>query len=385
MSLTLWFLWVSLSFTLCPEVFAKEKLKVFFKLDDSQKKILGTLTVDEKNRLLPFFYPRSRVILKYVDFKGEFIAYKVPNASINFYATRELKEPARLTFKGANGLHLHSGEKCIENRELEFKTNELKDFYECELLKCKTKKIKKSFNIVTQNYFNLSGNNIACPESFFAYWTQGNIDQNFSGWLIPVGSVDFKTKTAAIVSEFSSELYVSIADCLKDSKKCELVKLDSSIFETDYIRFSSPPADIEEIYRLKHWRKHLLPCVKKKDRECILKFITNKTPEDIDADMLKYYPDFGSSLTDENLKELEECIVKGQLLPHGFAYMGNKKVCILDKYFNSQMRIETDGENEIHISKIVTVDYPDAIERDPHRGAMSPANLHKDIFYREVK
>ena len=323
--------------------------------------------------------------MKYVDFKGDIIAFKIPGTSVKFYENKDLKGAALLTVKGGDALYLSNGEKCFRKDEAEGLPNDEKEFLECEILKCRSAKKISSVNKIEYHSGSKNDKKAACPHSFLTFWDDDTLGLGFSSRLVPVSQIDHMSKRAVVVAEDGKLSYVSIAECIKNSKFCTLLRLESSLIESDYLKFMTAPIEKEEMYRLKDWRKNLLPCVKKKDKECILKFITTRTSDDFDSDMLQYYPDFGSSLTDENLKELEACIVKGQLLPHGFAYMGNKKVCILDNYFNTRMRIDTEGENGIYVSKIVTVDYPDAIERDPHGGAMSPANLHKDIFYREVK
>jgi hypothetical protein len=378
MYIALCFLLISFIFTPLSFSVEKDRMRSYFRLDSKQREMLKTVSSDEKNRLLRFFYPRLRSRERFVDIKGYYLILKSNGKHLKFYSNNELKGSPVVTFKRSEGLQLQNGKICIEGSKV---VTEEKEFLECEPLKCKVIKKKIELFKYTEYTYMLQKSKESCPESISVNWFDERFMTGLEGWFIPVSSIDYKNKIAVVLTEFNRPLFISLADYLANPKNGELVKLESSKFERDYLLYMSPPNKAEE-YRLKHWRKHLLPCVKKKDKECILKFITNNTLKDIDQDMLKYFPNFGASLTDENLKELEACILKGKLLPHGFAYIGEKKVCILDKYFNSEILASTKEGEGLVVSKIVTVEFPEAIVKDPE--SMSPSRLDKDIFYGEI-
>lgn len=176
-------------------------------------------------------------------------------------------------------------------------------------------------------------------------------------YLLRFISIDEKKKTAEL-SVNDKVMYVDIRKCFDRKDLCSIVDYKHSHYELDWIKLQKVKENkSDEI--LNYFIKNLLPCVEKKNRKCIASFFISST-DDKDAKTENWG---GNKVTvsDEEVEELRYCLRYDSILPHGYAFRGKNKACIINRYF---MTNELGPGRGADTTKLIAIEYPESLSTD---------------------
>lgn len=148
-------------------------------------------------------------------------------------------------------------------------------------------------------------------------------EDNGQGFSFVIKELDQANGVASILLG-NDEYYIDLSLCKK--KNCFVVTKEHSDYDYGQVQlFKRQRAKNDP--ELEYFIKELLPCVKKKDRACILKFFV--TLNDLKKFAVRNDTHTQTEISDNDIEELEACLRYESLLLHRLAYRGIKKGCLL--------------------------------------------------------
>lgn len=149
---------------------------------------------------------------------------------------------------------------------------------------------------------------------------------------------------------------------LKDIENKEIILSKDSLWDSQWLALIEV-RKTKKLPFLNYLIEYLLPCVKKKDRNCVQKFFFKEELAPT-VGMSSLYQDFDTEggklqqeINDEVLEELEACLSYESLMPHFLSLRGKKYACIP----HTSLLLEGDSEMERKLLKLERVTFPEAV------------------------
>ena len=198
-----------------------------------------------------------------------------------------------------------------------------------------------------------------CDLPFFmsSYDVENNVlGDDYHYLYLPYESYDSVKKNVTI-NWNGKNLILDMKECGVD---CQLKEKDMSAWERSLARMRRHIKE-KDLNVLNHLIEHLLPCVKKRDRECVQKFLLQKeldpeSPSYIYGDWTRGGGEVQDLVTESFMKNLEECLKYESVLPHLKALKGIDRVCIP---FGGLM--DEDHSSSSPYFKIDHITFPEAV------------------------
>jgi hypothetical protein len=225
----------------------------------------------------------------------------------------------------------------------------------------------------SQSRYSKNRSEQACPYSIDVLKSPDERSSN-NGFLFRFEAIDEKSRIAEIKVN-DKIMFLNIGKCIQQKGLCSIVEYKQSHYELDWIRLQKIRASRSDEV-LNYFIRSLLPCVEKKDRKCIAKFFISSA-DDNNAKTENWGGD-KVTVTDEEIEELKHCLRYESILPHGYAFRGKNKACIINKYF---MTKELGAGRGADTTKLVAIEYPESIHLNkeynnyysPQRGIFNSA------------
>ena len=207
--------------------------------------------------------------------------------------------------------------------------------------------------------------------TFFKENGLGGVKFDKDGLLIGIQGLNrVSNKAKLILRDNKDDYYIDLSPCLGAGNKCDLLTIKSSLWERRVLRLANEPTG-KDNPTLNFYIKNVKPCVLKKDKACIGKYMLGH--QDLkDKKYARFFKDKKETLTSSDLEELESCLNYDSFIPGEPGYKGKKSYCILNVWFDEKESSKIfDGKQEIpkfivfdHIASAISYlgsDAPDKI------------------------
>lgn len=244
-----------------------------------------------------------------------------------------------------------------------------KKAYECGYRYCKPYLGSESVPVAEYAFLKwdyYTSKNKSCPLNLSDTLTYSHFKERDNHSIYTLSSESFfNIKFQSIEEDFlkvkigDTNFYIDIGFCKEQKGICEVVNYDKSLYEYALLRLEEHKKK-KDLPVLNFLIETLLPCVKKRDLNCVKKYFVTEAdnnPEQFDVSNYEFKKKI--SLSEDDWKELEACLNYDNLLPHYIATLGLKRVCIFQGPLNSAL-VEP-RKKDLAGLKIMDIAYPEAV------------------------
>lgn len=309
----------------------------FFEVDDHFEQFVSTDKFKSNAALYLKSFPRElsyeerRWLIPPVDpyefeklfLKGKFLLIKEPEKGLRRHYEVSIKDNKgnwEYQYSFIPGSAIYKGNSQICEYDARFKTESRPSVFRCRSLGCKQIGPYTIHENPMDYVFVKSGTQVVCDIQPF--W--GPYHSREALTYITFDFID--SRKSEITKNLSSQIFkIDLDICLKSPASCEVKDLPYSKFEKAWINMKIVQMEKSDRF-LNGLISNLLPCVIKKDKRCISRYLTTQAQINDVGD-----PEYHKviELSDENLKEMEACLKYESILPFGGRLRGIKKMCFM--------------------------------------------------------